>query len=579
MKKNLRRLSFFIVTFITVISVQGQTVSSVEAEGIAKKYIRHQIINETTNKKAMNMDSVHLSSLKNDLFHLVSFKSGGFVILSGDKKAYPIIGFSMDERLDVNNLPPSLEYWLNLRAVEMLQMKNNSSLLEHPMWENIQDNQFLLDKQNPDIPNFVSTRWDQGQAYNDSCPAHPSGPNGRCYAGCIATAMAQVLNYYQKPLIGSGSNYYHHGHFGTISCVFEGVEYQWDLMTNMMTLGARPHIAQLTYHCGVSVEMNYSPLGSGSYSQLIPEALKINFGYPTSVKYIERHGKPYLEWKQLVMDNLELRQPIIYSGHGSGGGHAWVCSGFRSPDYFYMNWGWSGSGNGFYYLDNLSVSGSDFTSGQSVVVNIAPLGSPFCVGTKYMVASTGTVSDGSGNSPYKNNTDCKYVIVNDSAAIRLVFTEFSTENDRDFVSIYNGETTDSPLLGRFSGNQLPPSIIASSGKMMIHFTSDGQVQSPGWSAKYFSYVMDVSEVIRNQNALVYPNPAKDKLTLFSENIFDNKSYIIEIINSSGQMLLKEMFVAENNSLSLDVSKLSSGLYLLIIHAENQIFNVKFVVQK
>lgn len=110
-----------------------------------------------------------------------------------------------------------------------------------------------------------------------------------------------------------------------------------------------------------------------------------------------------------------------------------------------------------------------------------------CNGTSTLTAASGTFSDGSGNSNYGCSADCKWLIQPPCASsISLNFTTFNTESGYDFVKVYNGSTTASPLLGTFSGTNLPPTLTASSGSMLVHFVSDGDGQRPGWSANYTS---------------------------------------------------------------------------------------------
>ncbi len=568
----------FLICVISV-HVKAQKVDKRKAEFIADTYFNYQLNKDhksfTSREKITN--TYQFQNVES--MYIVSYNQGGFVIVSADERAFPIIGFSTDDIFDVHNIAPSLKYWLDGYSEQIIQLMNEPKMKKHRMWSDIENQNFSTNKDIDDIPYFVMSRWDQGQAYNDSCPPHPNGPNGRCYAGCVATAMGQILYYYKKPAIGSGSHSFYHAHYGDISCTFQGTQYGWDNMSNNITPASRPYIAQLLYHCGVSVDMNYNPNGSGAYTQNVASVLPQYFGYPTAIRYMERFGNPFREWKQTLLNSLELHRPILYSGSGTGG-HAWVCSGYKDTAFFHMNWGWSGYGNGYYIIDNLVVGDNNFNQGQAAVLNIAPYGSPYCVGTKQMIAANGYVFDGSGNSPYQNNSDCKFVITSDSSLIRLVFMEFDTEWNADFVRVYDGETTDSPLLGEFSGNQLPPEVISSGHKLLIHFVSNDTIQASGWLAKHFAFIQGVDEISSNPTLNIYPNPASDLLFVNIQDKTSNQKSHIQIFNASGQKVIEQFYSLKNSeSLKINVSSLSEGVYLLIYSSENKIVSSKFTITK
>lgn len=248
-KKEIFRLMLLsMMFFVATTDLLAQKISSKKAETIADTYFNYQLGKDQ--KSFVNREkTTRAYSFKNtESMFVISYLQGGFVIVSADERAYPIIGFSTEDTFHFNNIAPALKYWLDGYSEQILQLMNNPEQTAHPMWNTIENERFSSNKNIEDIPYFVMSRWDQGQAYNDSCPQHPNGPNGHCYAGCVATAMGQILYYYKKPTIGIGSHSYYHAHYGDISCTFQNTEYGWDLMTNNITPTSRPYIAQLLYH-------------------------------------------------------------------------------------------------------------------------------------------------------------------------------------------------------------------------------------------------------------------------------------------------------------------------------------------
>lgn len=109
-------------------------------------------------------------------------------------------------------------------------------------------------------------------------------------------------------------------------------------------------------------------------------------------------------------------------------------------------------------------------------------------GTTTLTDCAGTITDGSASNEYVNNINCSWLIQPAGASsITLTFSNFDTELDYDFVTVYNGINATAPLLGQYSGNTLPPVLTANSGKIFIEFSSDIFVTAQGWTASYTSH--------------------------------------------------------------------------------------------
>jgi Zn-dependent metalloprotease len=112
---------------------------------------------------------------------------------------------------------------------------------------------------------------------------------------------------------------------------------------------------------------------------------------------------------------------------------------------------------------------------------------PFCQGTTTLTNGSGSIEDGSGNGRYGNNSDCFWLIEpQDAVSITLTFTAMATEEGADFVTIYDGATTGSPILGDYSGTDIPAPVTSSGGAILIHFESNALGRFDGWAADYTS---------------------------------------------------------------------------------------------
>jgi len=572
MKKT---LSITIILILSV-TIYAQKVSSVVAKKIAGNY--YNANSKFTTKSTPVLASAYFNG-KDTLLYIYNFDNHGFVIVSGNYSIKPILAFSDETTFDPSNLCPAvnniIESYVN--AVKFAEVEKSSSI--SAKWDIILNDNYSSAKKEStkSIAPLLTTRWDQGANYNYHCPEYQSGPGGRCYAGCVATAMGQIMKYYNFPNIGVGSHSYYHPYYETISANFGQTNYDWASMTNTINTSSKESISTLLFHCGVSVDMYYTPTGSASQSYYVINALKNYFNYRSTMSFLSKSSYSRKDWIELLMDDLDDSYPILYSGSGSSGGHAWVCDGYSADSLFHMNWGWGGAANGYFDIDSLNSGNGDFSSGQDAILYITTYYAPYCKTNKIITKSSGTVSNGSQGSYYWNDTDCDWLISPDTAEkIILTFNKFYTEADKDFVSIYDGTTTSAPLLGTYSGHNIPPVLQANSGKMLIVFTSNETVQDLGWDATYYSYFTDVKENNIEQNFSIYPNPAVNYINLITNSSFDKKS-LVKIYSITGELMYsKQINLFDNATASIDVSNYPCGLYIIQINSGDKVFHKKFI---
>jgi hypothetical protein len=294
--------------------------------------------------------------------------------------------------------------------------------------------------------------------------------------------------------MGVGNHCDSHHNYGFLCAGFDTTTYDWNGMVDQPTQDC-PAVALLMYHAGIAVDMYYndpsSPCESGAYTSSVAGALKNFFSYSTQVTYAQKSGYSTTSWNSLLQGDLNIGEIIQYGGSGSQGGHSFVCDGYQATDYYHFNWGWSGSSNGYYYLTNLNPSGYNFDNNQEAIVHISPNPAQyplFCAGTTNVVKDDfGTIEDGSGpTADYQNNSNCSWLIAPDDSVskITLGFTKFNTD-PADVLTVYDGPTTSSPVLGTYSGSTLPTATPTSTGsQMLVTFVSNGSTTSPGFLLTY-----------------------------------------------------------------------------------------------
>lgn len=440
----------------------------------------------------------------NAVYYIFNFVGNGYVIVSADDAVPPVLAYSFDGSFSTDNQPPQFVNWMEGYAKQIaqsIQHPEYPTYDSHSVWQRLSSSDPKSLDYSPltDVAPLEISTWDQGTYYNLLCPVDAAGPGGHVWAGCVATAMSQVMYYYRWPVNGVGSHCYVPSGYPQQCADFGNTTYQWEQMVNSCAFKDTA-IATLIWHAGVSVNMMYSPTGSGAYSEDAVTAMINTFRYSPNTHLVARDGLATDQYDDTLRDNLDHKRVMYYDGYGTGG-HAFNVDGYQGTNYFHFNWGWSGSFNGYFYLDNLNPGGDNFTNGQRAMVNIYPdtinnTYPSYCTGQHVLTAMTGTFEDGSGPLKYySNNDNCSWLINPQTSSdsiiqITINFDRFGTESTNDIVKIYAGATTNDSLVASFSGNNIPPAVTVNSGQALVTFTTNGTTQDPGWYISYSSKSYD-----------------------------------------------------------------------------------------
>lgn len=312
----------------------------------------------------------------------------GFVIVSGEDRLPLLIGYSDEGQIDAKHLPIQLKALLEQygkRVAEIRQTPDNGAFRSQKVF---------MHKPRVIVKALTKSKWGQREPFNELCPEITDGQ--QAVTGCVATAVAQVMYYHKWPKKGQGSHSYTPKRYGKkLSSDFSQHTYQWNLMKDEYELKwvpdpNRPNwqikkpvysqeegkaIGRLFYDVGVSVDMDFGIGTSGTPVELALTALKDYFDYTT--RFLNQSESQENQFLQTIKQELEAQRPIILSGYGSGGGHAWVIDGYDENDYLHCNWGWTGSSDGFFSLslmnpDALGTGGGagNFNNGQGLLIAI-----------------------------------------------------------------------------------------------------------------------------------------------------------------------------------------------------------------
>ena len=439
----MKKLSFVLaLLFATVFTSFSQTaITEAQARRIASAF---------TATRAFDTQEIQLVSANQ--VYAYNIGTQGFVIVSGNTVLPPVIGWSDQGTFpDMADAPDNVAAWINHYG-EMIDFAVANGIAPEAdvkqQWEEAERGVFGA-KNATTVSPLVSTRWNQDCYYNEYCPATSGGwwggPCGHVYAGCVACAMAQVMKFWDYPATGFGSHSYVHSQYGEQSANFGATTYHWDEMPNEVW-SHNDAVATLMYHCGVSVNMNYSASGSGAMSRDVETAVRSYFGY-CGAKYREKTTYNQEAWNAMLRAELDQGHPMYYSGANGDSGHAFVCDGYDDNDCFHFNFGWSGSGDAFY--TTYDVNG--FNQGQAVVTNMVPMNIQASADGIIYVSTDGT---GDGSS-WENATDkLQFATALSSGGGTKVWVKAGT---------YYGDTTDpegafnisesNRIYGGFEGNE------------------------------------------------------------------------------------------------------------------------------
>ena len=299
--------------------------------------------------------------------------SSGYLIVSADDTATPLLGYADSGSFDANNMPPQLEWWLSEYASQIDYASANGI-----------KNTYAPIANKKEIAPLVKTKWNQGTPYNNLCP---SVNNVKCPSGCVATAMAQVMKFWNYPDVGTGrvTATLPSGGTGEGFINLAQKPFDWNNMIDSYsgydyTNEQGNAVATLMQAAGYAAKMNYAPGGSGALSINAAISLSKNFKYNPNIQYLQRLYFNASEWNEIVYNELAAGRPILYGGQSTSVGHEFVCDGYDGNGYFHFNWGWGGMSDGYFILDALNPNsvgtgggaGGGYNSRQDIIIGIQP---------------------------------------------------------------------------------------------------------------------------------------------------------------------------------------------------------------
>ncbi|MCX6226025.1 MAG: C10 family peptidase [Bacteroidia bacterium] len=296
---------------------------------------------------------------------VVTYKPTGFVIVSAHETSSLVLGYSLTSAFPANPDHP-LRSWF-LPAYEASASRGMPK-------KQGQNSQFFTDHL---VLPLTSALWGQGAPWNRYCPSDSTGK--RALVGCVAVAMAQIMDKWQWPPKGTGEVTYtplQHSEYGEITVNFDTTHYRWDLTHDILPTEAS---ALILYHAGVASYMNYDPvLSSTSVDRFAVPALINHFSFNPGMIFRDLEESTITDWIRMLRQELDNSRPVLYAGTSPDGklSHAFNIDGYRNESYFHFNWGWNGAGDGWYTLSGMAGGGADYSSQQGAIFGLQPATMP-----------------------------------------------------------------------------------------------------------------------------------------------------------------------------------------------------------
>lgn len=389
-KNHIFKLLFLTICVAVSLQVEAGNIDVATARQTANNFINKQVaagLMKANRAGGLTLAFAEASSKVSDAndYYAFNIDGGGWVIIAGEDRATPVLGYGAEGSLMYDRLPCAFKALLNSykREIEFLQTYTADDLVtaNTPPFSN-------------GVGPLITTTWGQEMPYYLQCPVYN---NEYCVVGCVATAMAQVMYYWQYPQeSGPLSSYYCYDIGATVGSLPQtSFNYNqmlksychWDydnsvLVQDSYTEVQAYEVAKLSRYCGQAVEMGYSPEGSGAYTSDQLVAMK-NFGYQQTAEEVTKSWWGYdyyttAEWETMMKTELNAGRPILYAANDpNAGGHAFICDGYRSDGKFHFNFGWYGTCDGWYVSTALNMvhrSGEElhFNSGHEMLIGVEP---------------------------------------------------------------------------------------------------------------------------------------------------------------------------------------------------------------
>ena len=519
-----------------------------------------------------NESDLHISKVSitgEAILYAVEYSNGGWALISSDSKIRPILAYSEHGSFpSIDDMPEGMQ-WLFSEYEEIMKYAAADSLNTkiHADWSAIKssNNQEMPRASEPVMLNRMDyIKWGQGKGndgscnrqYNILCPTDYPAECGHTYVGCSATALGQILWYYQWPNYASVPDtifLIHTTHQANWPSPLTKRDSYYDFtqmptsLSSDSTAQQERAIASLLRDCGYSLRTYYGETGSPALTHMTPLALMNNFSYKCNPYPVLKNNVGDTAMISVLKNEIDNNRPVFYYGFSRSAsendrkGHAFIIYGYKD-DQFYINWGHNGSFHGTLY--SIGFFGIEYSFSynydQGAYIGIEP---DYCSVQKINPAEQW------GNSfakSYIGNIEIGNRIMTSNSAGTITASNsirlshgFRIQTGANVHISINGTPCDSREI---ENRQIPS-----------RQQKRKQTEMDNFSDKLLLHIT--------------PNPVKDIMNI---HINEELSYLL-VYNLNGQCML------QTNQTDIDVSSLPQGMYILrAITSTGDLKQAKFI---
>ena len=349
----MKRTLLITIGLLVTLLLAARNVTPEQAEQTARQFLAQR--HPAAKSARMKMAARHAIPVTqaSDASAYYVFNVGedkGYVMVSGSDLTPEVLAYATSGSFDQEQIPDNMRTWLQGYADQIAYIEQTEGRYQAPRKVT----------EHAAISPLIASKWNQGAPYYNLCPQNASGV--QTVTGCVATALAQVINYYRYPAQTTQPiPSYTTRTLGLNIDETPVTAIDWDNMldsyTGSETEAQNQAVATLMMLCGRAVKMDYDISANGGSAAFTPEdvnALRNYFGYDPSARCVQRKAYGTDAWEELVYTELASQRPVIYAGSSTTGGHSFVVDGYSSDGLFHINWGWGGSSDEYFLLSVLN---------------------------------------------------------------------------------------------------------------------------------------------------------------------------------------------------------------------------------
>jgi len=291
----------FVSLFIFSSGVFAAPVSLQMAEEVARTHLRanseRERLASLQKRKVFEKRSISMPDIielrddqtRETFAYVLGLNPKGFIVVSPDTDITPVIAYSFEGNFPLedfrDNVLLHMVTWDMENRLDAIPVVSDAfKEKNNDLWEkylSAEDSFLRTLVRATQYGPYLTTYWKQGSPYNTSCPTDPvTGKTSD--VGCVATAMAQIVNYHKYPssvtFISPTDDYTSETRKIPITATDANI-------SSIAYNGSDDTAAKLSFACGVSVKMNYSSAGSGAFHKDAASAYKNKFGYASATAY------------------------------------------------------------------------------------------------------------------------------------------------------------------------------------------------------------------------------------------------------------------------------------------------------